>query len=143
MNSAGKVSLCQNASNPRCGDAGYTVQLTLRSLAMEVRTLSSCLGSCANTMFSMVAFLAAFSYECFVARDRVAVWSTGAVWIIVGLSVLWCIYSAWEGKEDSWYKRAIAAYEEKVQSLREHAQNAIRLYFPCIFPALSTAAPDV
>ncbi|THH32084.1 hypothetical protein EUX98_g2118 [Antrodiella citrinella] len=61
----------------------------------------------------MVSFLAAFSYECFITRDGAAIWSAGAAWIIVGLLIAWCIYSAWEGKDDAWYKRVGETYKRK------------------------------
>ncbi|TCD59974.1 hypothetical protein EIP91_010953 [Steccherinum ochraceum] len=92
-------------------------------------------------MWSMLAFLAAFSYECFVAKDHAAVWSAGAAWIVVGLLIAWCIYSAWESQDEAWYRKAAAAYGEKVASLQESLGTVIHSHFSCLFPVSLSAQP--
>lgn len=64
----------------------------------------------------MIAFLAAFSYECFAARDHATLGAAGAAWTIIGLLILWFLYVSWTrgGYEDAWYKKAVAAFKEKV-----------------------------
>lgn len=89
----------------------------------------------------MLTFLAAFSYECFIAQDREAVWSAGAAWIIIALLVVWCIYSAWEEGDDSYLKKKASSFKEKMHVVRQTAESVVRNHFSCLFP-LPETSPD-
>ncbi|KAH8101122.1 hypothetical protein BXZ70DRAFT_110008 [Cristinia sonorae] len=90
-------------------------------------------------MWSMVTFLAAFSYECFIVQDLVAIWTTAGAWIVICLLIIWCIYSAWESKDDVWYKRTMSLYKEKIHKFHEHSRTLIHQHFSFLFPSSTLA----
>ncbi|KAH9947505.1 hypothetical protein B0H21DRAFT_738326 [Amylocystis lapponica] len=47
-------------------------------------------------MWAMVSFLLAFAFECFVKRDGYSTFTTLVAWIMVGILIFWCIYTAWD-----------------------------------------------
>lgn len=49
----------------------------------------------------MVTFLLAFSFECFSTGNKVASFTTGAVWIAVAVLVCWTIITGWESNGES------------------------------------------
>ena len=53
----------------------------------------------------MVTFLVAFSFECFSATSRAAIFSTAAGWIAIALLVLWTVITGWESGETSMWAR--------------------------------------
>ncbi|KAI0918570.1 hypothetical protein AcV5_002523 [Taiwanofungus camphoratus] len=50
-------------------------------------------------MWAMVTFLVAFAFECFLKHDDASTYTSAVFWILVGLLVVWCIYTVWEGND--------------------------------------------
>ncbi|KAK0212293.1 hypothetical protein DFS33DRAFT_1389807 [Desarmillaria ectypa] len=49
-------------------------------------------------IWAMVTFLAAFSFLCFTASNLFVRMLLGAVWILVGVLILWCVIAFWDVK---------------------------------------------
>ncbi|KAJ7138528.1 hypothetical protein C8R43DRAFT_928893 [Mycena crocata] len=54
----------------------------------------------AMLIWSMVSFLAAFSFMCFENSSLITRTLVGVLWAAVAALILWCIFSAWESWED-------------------------------------------
>ncbi|OSX66022.1 hypothetical protein POSPLADRAFT_1130945 [Postia placenta MAD-698-R-SB12] len=52
-------------------------------------------------MWAMVTFLVAFAFECFETADEPSIIVSGVSWGLVGILIIWCIYTSWEGGETS------------------------------------------
>ncbi|PCH35237.1 hypothetical protein WOLCODRAFT_125636 [Wolfiporia cocos MD-104 SS10] len=52
-------------------------------------------------IWGMVTFLIAFAFECFVKHDDTSTIVSAVAWFLVGLLIIWTIYTAWEGGEIS------------------------------------------
>ncbi len=83
----------------------------------------------------MLTFLGAFSLECFLTRDHVAIYTSSVVWFLVGFLILWCIYTAWESEDPLW-----ARIIQKVEAVRESTRTFSRKLFPR--SSDSTATPE-
>lgn len=82
---------------------------------------------------SMLTFLVAFSYECFVTREIDVSWAAGSSLLVTGFLVLWTIYASWESKNDSWTNRALS----KMQDIPETLREVVHGHISCLFPSSS------
>lgn len=62
----------------------------------------------AMLIWSMVSFLAAFSFMCFEKSSLVTRTLVGALWAVVGALILWCAFAAWESADWDWLRRVFA-----------------------------------
>ncbi|EMD39633.1 hypothetical protein CERSUDRAFT_121858 [Gelatoporia subvermispora B] len=56
------------------------------------------------TLWAMITFPIAFSFECFKRGDDIATFTIAGVWIAIAITAVWCIYVGW----DSWNTESLS-----------------------------------
>ncbi|KAJ7741403.1 hypothetical protein DFH07DRAFT_964959 [Mycena maculata] len=59
----------------------------------------------AMLIWSMVSFLAAFTFMCFEDSDLLTRTLVAVLWAAVAALILWCVFSAWESGDWDWLRR--------------------------------------
>jgi hypothetical protein len=80
----------------------------------------------ANFAVRLVTFFLAFFIMCFEYSDIVTRFVVGAVCLLAGILVFWCIWMGWEESQDSWlvtYLRWVQGQWEKMPHPLGRTQN--------------------
>ncbi|KAJ6621366.1 hypothetical protein B0H10DRAFT_2215293 [Mycena sp. CBHHK59/15] len=81
----------------------------------------------AMLIWSMVSFLAAFSFMCFERSSLVTRMLVGVLWTAVASLILWCIFSAWETGDWDWLRRLACGAnpaDEEYEAQEEKSQTS-------------------
>ncbi|KAI0078375.1 hypothetical protein K474DRAFT_1660618 [Panus rudis PR-1116 ss-1] len=70
-------------------------------------------------VWAMVSFLTAFSFQCFITKDRPAIYVTSVGWFIVGFFIVWCIYFCWDENPLSWRHKFTNLLKHQWENARE------------------------
>ncbi|KAJ7185537.1 hypothetical protein C8R46DRAFT_1060915 [Mycena filopes] len=81
----------------------------------------------AMLIWSMVSFLAAFSFMCFEDSTLTTRSLVGVLWAIVAALILWCVFTAWESSDWDW-ARALFCWPSSIKE--------------CLWPASASSSSD-
>ncbi|KAJ7664315.1 hypothetical protein B0H17DRAFT_1336738 [Mycena rosella] len=73
----------------------------------------------AMLIWSMVSFLAAFSFMCFANSSTVTRTLVSALWLAVAALILWCMFAAWESSDWDWLRNMTSCFS----STAEHEEQ--------------------
>ncbi|KAJ6588820.1 hypothetical protein B0H19DRAFT_220413 [Mycena capillaripes] len=77
----------------------------------------------AMLIWSMVSFLAAFSFMCFLRSSLVTRTLVAVLWAAVAALILWCVFTAWDSGDWDWLRGLLSCWRPAADGAEEEDQG--------------------